>query len=149
MERSGAFPGRAPPSRAAHPRSVGFRDPQRLAAAFEPIVEEDARDLAALAGALAIAEIEASAKANGILSAIRRDANAIEAFIDEERTGEMAATCFARSSVIVLESPGDESGTPDAALALLDSSLALGTPNKKPAIVPTKNAAPDANHNKQ
>src|ERR1700730_8881097 len=35
---------------------VGFRDPERAAAALEPVVEDDAGDLAALAGAGAVAE---------------------------------------------------------------------------------------------
>ena len=45
---------------------VGFRDPDGAAAALQPIVEEDAGDLPALAGAGAVAEKPAAAEADGV-----------------------------------------------------------------------------------
>ena len=46
---------------------VGFRDPQRAAAALEPVVEDDRGDLAALAGAGAVAEKPAAPEAHRVL----------------------------------------------------------------------------------
>ena len=57
---------------------VGFRNPERFAAAFEPIVEHDARDLAALPGAGAVAEIIAAAETHRLLGVVGRDGNRIE-----------------------------------------------------------------------
>ena len=46
---------------------VGFADPDRAASPLQPVVENDARHLAALAGAGAVAEHPAAAEADGIL----------------------------------------------------------------------------------
>ena len=50
---------------------VGLRDPDGAAAALQPIVEDDAGDLAALAGAGAVAEKPAAAEADGVLGIAR------------------------------------------------------------------------------
>ena len=60
---------------------VGFRHPHRLAAAFEPIVEQDAGDLAALAGPGAVAEKPAAAEPHRILRAIGRGGDGIEGLV--------------------------------------------------------------------
>ena len=70
---------------------VGFGDPQRLAATLQPIVQNDASDLAALAGPGAIAKIKASAKAHRILGGVRRGGDAVKSLVDEEGAGEMTA----------------------------------------------------------
>ena len=61
---------------------VGFRNPDRAAAALQPIVEQDASDLAALAGAGAVAEEPASAKANGVLGVVGRGGDDVEGLVD-------------------------------------------------------------------
>ena len=75
---------------------VGFRDPDRAAAALEPIVEQDAGDLAALAGAGAVAEEPAAAEAHGVLGVVRRGRDDIEGLVDGPRSGEISAMGFAR-----------------------------------------------------
>src|SRR5215813_11105151 len=74
---------------------VGFRHPQGASAALEPVVEQDAGDLAALAGAGAVAEKPAAAEADGILSLIRGSGNNIERIVDAPRAGEISAMRFA------------------------------------------------------
>ena len=46
---------------------VGFRDPHRPAVALKPVIKNDAGDLAALAGAGAVAEKPAAPEAHGVL----------------------------------------------------------------------------------
>ena len=70
---------------------VGFRDPDRAAAALQPVVEQDAGDLAALAGAGAVAEKPAAAEAHGILGVVGRGRDDVEGLVDRPRSGEMAA----------------------------------------------------------
>jgi len=60
---------------------VGFRHPQGAASALEPVVEQDAGDLAALAGASAIAEKPAAAEADGIFGIIGGGRDDIERLI--------------------------------------------------------------------
>ena len=74
---------------------VGFRNPQRLAAALEPIVQDDAGNLAALSGAGAVAEIKAAAEAHCFFGVVRGDRNEVEQLVDEERPGEMYGMGFA------------------------------------------------------
>ena len=45
---------------------VGLGDPERAAPALQPVVEDDAGDLPALAGAGAVAEEPAAAEADGV-----------------------------------------------------------------------------------
>ena len=53
---------------------VGLGDPHRTAAALEPVVEQDAGDLTALAGAGAVAEKPAAPEADGVLGVLGRGA---------------------------------------------------------------------------
>jgi hypothetical protein len=66
-------------------------DPDRAPTALEPVVEEDAGDLAALAGAGTVAEKPATAEANGILSILCGGRNDIERVVDRPRAGEITA----------------------------------------------------------
>ena len=70
---------------------VGLRDPDRAAAALQPVVEQDAGDLAALAGAGAVAQKPAAAEAHGVLGVIGRGRDDIEGLVDRPGSGEMAA----------------------------------------------------------
>ena len=63
------LPERRPVALGVLDQLVGFGDPERPAPALEPVVEEDARDLAALAGAGAVAQKPAAAEAHGVLGA--------------------------------------------------------------------------------
>ena len=56
---------------------IGLRDPQSAAAAFEPVVENDGGDLAALAGAGAVAEKPAAPETYSALGAFRGGRNNI------------------------------------------------------------------------
>ena len=69
---------------------VGFRDPDRAAAALQPVVEQDAGDLAALAGAGAVAEQPAAAEADGVLGVVGRGRDDVEGLVDDPRSGEKA-----------------------------------------------------------
>ena len=60
--------------RASSSRLVGLADPDRAAAARQPVVEQDAGDLPPLPRAGAIAEKPATAKSDGILEASSRAA---------------------------------------------------------------------------
>ena len=57
---------------------VGLRDPDGAAAALEPVVEQDAGDLAALAGAGAVAQHPAAPEADGALCAVGRGRDRVE-----------------------------------------------------------------------
>ena len=70
---------------------VGLRDPHGAPAALQPVVEKDAGDLAALAGAGAVAQHPAAPEAHGVLGAIGRGRDDIEGLVDHPRSGEMAA----------------------------------------------------------
>ena len=70
---------------------VGFRHPDRAAAALQPVVEQDAGDLAALAGAGAVAEKPAAAEADGVLSVVGRGRDDVEGLVHRPRSGEVAA----------------------------------------------------------
>src|SRR6266481_549 len=74
---------------------VGFGDPQGAAAALEPVAEQDAGDLAALAGAGTVAEKPAAAEADGILGIIRSSRDDIERLVDGPGAGEKSAMRFA------------------------------------------------------
>ena len=74
---------------------VGFGDPDRAAASLEPVVEQDAGDLAALAGAGTVAEKPAAVEADGILGIIRCRRDESERVIDGPRAGEISAVRFA------------------------------------------------------
>src|SRR3546814_15896613 len=69
--------------------------PDRSAATFEPVVEDDARDLPALAGARAIAEEPAAPETDGGVGLIGRRLDDVPGRIDVPRTGEVAARGFA------------------------------------------------------
>ena len=68
---------------------VGLADPDGAAAALEPVVEHDAGDLAALAGAGAVAQEPAAAEADGVLGIVGRGGDDIEGRIDRPGAGEM------------------------------------------------------------
>ena len=76
---------------------VGFRHPDRAAAALQPVVEQDACNLAALAGAGAIAEKPAAAEADGVFSVVGRGRDDIECLVHRPRSGEVAAMGLAGS----------------------------------------------------
>src|SRR3954447_21991236 len=61
---------------------VGFRDPQRAAAALEPVVENDRGDLAALAGPGAVAEKPAAPKAHRTLGSVRGGGDLVPGLVD-------------------------------------------------------------------
>jgi hypothetical protein len=61
---------------------VGLADPDRAAATFQPVVEQDAGDLPALPGASAITQEPAAAKANGILRVVARGGRDVKSRID-------------------------------------------------------------------
>ena len=74
---------------------VGFGDPQSAAAAFEPVVENDGGDLAALAGAGAVAEKPAAPEAYSAFGAFRGGRNNIVGLVYGVGPGEMAGMGFA------------------------------------------------------
>ena len=59
-----------------------FETQTRAAAALQPVVEQDAGDLAALAGAGAVAQKPAAAEADGILGIVGRGRDDIEGLVD-------------------------------------------------------------------
>jgi len=65
---------------------VGLRHPDRATAALEPVVEQDASDLSALAGAGAVAKEPAPAKANRILGVVGRGGDDIEGLVNLPRS---------------------------------------------------------------
>src|SRR5579864_2866496 len=67
---------------------IGLADPDSAAPALEPVVEQDARDLAALAGSGAVAEKPSASKADGVLCIVTRGANKVAGFINRPRAGE-------------------------------------------------------------
>ncbi len=66
------------------------------AAALQPVVEKDAGDLAALAGASTVAEHPATPEAHGVVGIVGRGGDNVEGLVDNPRSGEMAAMGFAR-----------------------------------------------------
>ncbi len=66
------LPERGPIALGVLDQLVGFRHPDRAAAALQPVVEQDAGDLAALTGAGAVAEKPAAAEADGVFSIVGR-----------------------------------------------------------------------------
>ncbi len=56
---------------------VGLADPHGAAAAFQPIVEDNAGDLAALARAGTVSQKPAAAESHGILRLVRRGADEV------------------------------------------------------------------------
>src|SRR3546814_16394758 len=84
--------------------------PDRAAATFEPVVEDDARDLPALAGARAIAEEPAAPEPEGGVGLIGRRLDDVPGRIEVPRTGEMAAMGLARENKGYELEIGRESG---------------------------------------
>ena len=74
---------------------VGFGNPDRAFAALKPIVENDGGDLAALAGAGAVAEKPAAPKTHGIRGIGRCGRHEVVGFVDGVRPGEMSDMRFA------------------------------------------------------
>ena len=70
---------------------VGFRHPERAAAALQPVVEQDAGDLSAFAGPGAVAEKPAAAEADGVFSVVGRGRDDVEGLVHRPRSGEMTA----------------------------------------------------------
>ena len=75
---------------------LGLGDPQGLAPALEPVVENDAGHLAALAAAGAVAEEPAAPEAHGVGCAIGCRGNDIEGGIDGPATSQMGSMRLAR-----------------------------------------------------
>ena len=75
---------------------VGLRDPDGAAAALEPVVEQDAGDLAALAGAGAVAEHPAAPEADGALGAVGRGRDRVEGLVHVPCAREEAGMRLAR-----------------------------------------------------
>ena len=73
---------------------VGFADPDRLAPATQPIVENDPGGLTALACARAIAKHETAPEADGVGRIGWRGLHRIEGLIDGPRPGEMGLMGF-------------------------------------------------------
>ena len=67
---------------------VGLADPDRAPATLEPVVEQDAGDLPSLAGAGAVAQKPAAAKADGIRRIVGRGRHDVESRIDRPGAGE-------------------------------------------------------------
>src|ERR1700679_2132022 len=65
---------------------VGLADPHGATAAFQPIVEDDARDLAALARSGAVAQHPAAPEAHRVLGVVRRGGDDIEGLVDDPRS---------------------------------------------------------------
>ncbi len=82
------LPERRPVTLGVVKQFVRLRHPDCTAAAFEPVVEDDARDLAALAGAGAVAEKPAAPETHGVLGLIGRGRDDIEGLVDIPRSGE-------------------------------------------------------------
>ena len=90
-----SMPERRPVALSILDQLVGLRDPHCAAAALQPVVEQDARDLAALAGAGAVAQHPAAPEAHRVLGIIGCRRDDIEGLIDHPRSGEMAAVGLA------------------------------------------------------
>ena len=69
---------------------VGLRDPERAAPPLQPVVEDDRGDLAALAGAGAVAKEPAAPEPHSVLRSLRRRCDEIEGLIDGVGASEMA-----------------------------------------------------------
>jgi hypothetical protein len=74
---------------------VGFGDPESAAAALEPVVEDDAGDLAALAGAGAVAEEPAAAETHRVRGIGRCGHDDVERLVDRIGAGQMIAVRLA------------------------------------------------------
>ena len=74
---------------------VGFADPNGAPATLQPVVENDPGDLTALAGASAVAEKPAAAKADGIFGRLRGGGEIVESVVDDPRALEMRGMSFA------------------------------------------------------
>lgn len=75
---------------------VTFRDPERLAAALAPVVEQDPGRLAALARPGAVTEEKSTTEAEGVRGIVGRGRDHVAGFIDNPRSGEISAMGFAR-----------------------------------------------------
>ena len=75
---------------------VGFRYPDRAAAALQPIVEEDAGRLAALPCPGSVAEKPAPPEADGVRMVVACGGDGVEAFIDGPAAGEVPGMGLAR-----------------------------------------------------
>jgi len=67
----------------------GLGDPERLAPALEPVVEDDAGHLPALAAAGAVAEEPAAPEAHGALGVVGRGGDHVEGGVNGPRAGQM------------------------------------------------------------
>ena len=84
------LPERRPVALGVIEQLVRLRHPDGAAAAFEPIVEDDTGDLAALAGAGAVAEEPAAPEAHCVLGVVGGSRDDIEGLVDIPRPGEEA-----------------------------------------------------------
>ena len=74
---------------------VRLRHPHRPSTALKPVVQQDAGDLTALAGAGAVAQHPTPPEAHGVLGSIRRGRHDVESLVDHPRSGEMPEVRFA------------------------------------------------------
>src|SRR4051812_334725 len=74
---------------------VGFRHPQGPAPALEPVVEDHARDLPALAGARAVAQEPAPAKPHRVVRSVGCSREIVESLVHAPDAGEMARMSLA------------------------------------------------------
>lgn len=68
---------------------VGLRDPDRLAPALQPIVENDAGGLATLAGAGAVPEHEASTETDRVRRVVAGGRDQVEGLVNRPRAGKI------------------------------------------------------------
>src|SRR3546814_19576762 len=71
-------------------------DPDRAAPPLQPVIEDDARDLASPARAGAVAQHPAPPEADGGLHIVRRRGDDVPGLVDGPRAREMLAMRFAR-----------------------------------------------------
>ncbi len=70
---------------------IGFRDPEGLSPTLQPVVEDNARNLAALARACAVAEVEPAPELESPLIALCYGFKRIEGLVDAPVAPEMLA----------------------------------------------------------
>ncbi len=82
------LPKRGPVALRVFQKLVGLRNPDRLAASLEPVVEQDACCLAAFARTCAVAKKEPFAKLHRLGIVLAREAQIVERFIDAVARGQ-------------------------------------------------------------
>ena len=109
---------------------VGLGDPERAAAALEPVVEQDARGLAALPRPGAVAQEPAAPKRDGVRVVVARGGHGIEALIDRPASGEMPGMGLARVDDALDLGVGEQAFGDDA-LGQMRPVAGLGRPHRR------------------